>query len=211
MLTRPTVRVFGANMLMQAGYRSLLGMRQLADTTNGNITITPAHFLAGWLHRTGPGAGYADATCTADQLLAALPDLTRGDSFEFNLSSGVAFANTITAGTGFTLVGTTLVAASSLRRYLVTLTSEPKNTHVAVGSTTNANAVLTNIPLTSLSRVGVGMGVSGTNVAGGATVLAINLTAGTVTLSANCTGTADNVAFTFVPQFELRGMFVAGN
>jgi hypothetical protein len=211
MLARIMGRLFGGSQAMQAGYRPLSGRRVIADATAGNITITPAHFLAGWLVRTGPGAGYADATCTADALIQAVPDLTRGDSFEFTLTSGVAFADTITAGTGFTLAGTTAVAASSARHFLCTLTSEPKPTHVGVGSTTNASAILTNISALSLARIGVGMGVSGTNVAGGATVIAINLATNTVTMSANATGTADNTAFTFTPQFELRGMFVAGN
>lgn len=211
MLARIIGRLFGGGQALQAGYRPLSGVRQYADSTAGNITITAAMFAAGWLHRTGPGAGYGDTTATADQLLAAFPDLTRGDTFEMMISSGVAFANTIAAGTGVTLAGTTVVAASSLRRYLMTLTSEPKRTVTVSGSTTNANAVLTNISQANLANIGVGMGVSGTGIGASAKVLAVNLTAGTVTLDVNSTATADNVGITFTPQFEMRGMYVAGN
>lgn len=211
MLGRAILRLSGGEMPAQAGYRPLSGMRRTTDATAGNITLPVAGFLGGWIDRSGPGAGYADATPSADALLAALPDLTRGDSFTFMLTSSVAFANTITAGTGVTLAGTTQVAASSTREYLVTLTSEPKRTKIGAGSTTNASAVLTNIPITDLDDIGVGMGVSGTNVPASTTVLAVNLSAGTVTMSANATASGDNIAFTFTPQFEMRGIRTAGN
>lgn len=211
MLARAIARLFGGGQAQAAGYRLLSGLRVSADATAGNITIPVSAVLGGQLNRTGPAVGYADVTPSADAMLAALPDLTRGDSFEFALSSGVAFANTITAGTGVTLAGTTAVAASSVRDYLITLTSEPKRTRTCQGSTTNASAILTNISQTDLSNIGVGMGVSGTNIAAGATVLAVNLTAGTVTMSANATGTGDNIALTFTPQFEWRGLRVTTN
>jgi hypothetical protein len=211
MLGRPNLRVNGGEIPGNAGYRSLSGVRRYADATAGNITITAAMFLAGWLDRSGPGAGYADTTCTADQLLAALPDLMRGDSFSMLISSSVAFANTIAAGTGMTLAGTSGVAASSTREYLITLLSEPKRTRVCVGTTTNANAVLSNIPAADIKELGVGMLVTGTGVGASAKVTAVNLSAGTVTVDVNSTATADNIALTFTPNFEMRGIRTAGN
>lgn len=211
MLARPNARLFGQDQANAAGYRLLSGRRRSADATAGNITITAAMVAGGYLSRTGPGAGYADATPSADSMLATFPDLTRGDSFDFLLSSGVAFANTITAGAGVTLAGTTAVSASSCREYLITLTSEPKRTRVCVGTTTNASAALSNISIADLSNVGVGMGVSGTNVPASTTIIAVNLTLGTATMSANATGTGDNIALTFTPQFEWRGIRESAN
>jgi hypothetical protein len=211
MLGRPNLRVNGGEIPGQAGYRSLAGRRRVTDATNGNITLPVAGFLAGWIDRSGPGAGYADTTPSADALIAALPDLMRGDSFDLMITSSVAFANTIAAGTGITLAGTTSVAASSTREYLLTLLSEPKRTRVAVGSTANANAVLTNLSAADLAAIGPGMLVSGTNIPAGASVLAVNNTNNTVTISANATGAGDNIALTFTPNFEMRGIRTAGN
>jgi hypothetical protein len=211
MLVRPTGMINGGERPFAAGYRPLAGRRRVTDSTNGNITLPVAGFLAGWIDRSGPGAGYADTTPTADQLLAALPELMRGDSFDLLVTSSVAFANTIAAGTGITLAGTTSVAASSTREYLLTLLSEPKRTRVCVASTTNANAVLTNMSQDDMKNLGVGMLATGTGIGASAAVLAINLTAGTVTLSVNSTATADNIAVTFTPNFEMRGIRTAGN
>lgn len=211
MLTRPNTRLFGQDQCNAAGYRLLSGRRRVTDATAGNITLPVAGFLAGWIDRSGPGAGYADTTPTADALLAALPDLTRGDSFDLLITSSVAFANTIAAGTGITLAGTTSVAASSTREYLLTLLSEPKRTKVIQLSTTNANAVLTNGAISELDDIGVGMLVTGTGIGASAVVTAVNLTLGTVTVSVNSTATADNIAVTFTPNFEMRGIRTAGN
>lgn len=211
MLTRPMVRLNGGEMPAAAGYRELSGVRRYADATAGNITIPAAAFAAGWLDRSGPAAGYGDTTPTADQLLAIFTELTRGDSFIMLISSSVAFANTLVAGTGITFAGTSGVAASSMREYLVTLTSDNKRTKVAVASTTNANAVLTNVALTDLDDIGIGMAVTGTGIGASAKVIAVNHSAGTVTLDVNSTATADNIAVTFTPQFEMRGMRTAGN
>lgn len=212
MLGRPMLRLNGGEMNAAAGYRGLSGVRRTADATAASITMPVAAFLSGWLDRSGPGAGYGDTTPSADQLLAALPDLTRGDSFGMLITSSVAFANTVVAGAGITLAGTTAVAASSAREYLVTLLSEPKRTRVCVGSTTNASAVITNLSDADLANIGVGMLATGTGIgAAPNAVLAVNLTARTVTLAVVSTATADNIAITFTPNFELRGIRVAGN
>lgn len=211
MLARPSATQSGQEGRLPAGVRLLSGRRRIADATAASITWSVNYVLAGWLDRSGPGAGYGDTTPSADQLLAALPDLVRGDSFDLLVTSSVAFANTIVAGAGITLAGTTAVAASSTREYMLTLTSEPKRTRVCVGSTTNASAVLTNLSDVDLQNIGVGMGVSGTNIPASTTILAVNLTARTVTMSANATGTGDNIAITATPQFELRGLRTAGN
>lgn len=211
MLTRANARLFGQDQNNAAGYRTLSGRRRVSDATAASITWPVNYVLAGWIDRSGPGAGYGDTTPSVDQILAAVPDLTRGDTFDLVVTSSVAFANTIVAGTGVTLAGTTAVAASSMRMYQLTLTSEPKRTRVFSASTTNASANLTNIALADLQNVGVGMVVTGTNIAGGTTIVAVDLTNLRVVMSANATGTADNVAVTATPQMEMRGMWGAGN
>ncbi len=211
MLGRPMIRLGGGVMPAQAGYRELLQVRRVTDATAGNITLPVAGFLAGWIDRSGPGAGYGDTTPTADQLLAALPELTRGDSFSLLISSSVAFANTLVAGSGVVFAGTSGVAASSTREYLVTLTSEPKRAVTISGSTLNASGVLSNFTEAQLSTIGVGMAVTGTGVGASAKVTAVNLTARTVTVDVVSTATADNIALTFTPQFEMRGIRTAGN
>jgi hypothetical protein len=210
MLGRSMLRLFGGVMAAAAGYRPLSGRRYYADATAGSITWTPAMLAAGWISRSGQVGAIGDTTPTADSILAAFPDLSRGDSFEFRVTSTTANANTVAAGTGVTLAGTTAVAASTSRDFLMTLLSEPKRTVTVSGSTTNASAVLSNISQANLANIGVGMLVTGTGIAAApCKVLAVNLTAGTVTLDGNSTATADNIGITFTPNFELRGIGAA--
>lgn len=221
MLSRPQVVMNSQEGRLPAGVRTLMGLRRISDATNGNVVWPIAYVLAGWIDRSGPGAGYTDTTPSADQLLAAYPDFTRGDSFHLQVTSSVAFANTIIAGAGITFAGTTAIAASSTRDFLVTLLSEPKRTRVAVASTTNANAVLTNVSVADASAIGIGMLATGVGIGASAIVTAINLstnasavpavTTATVTLSVVSTATADNIAVTFTPNFEMRGVRTAGN
>lgn len=210
MLGRLMLRLFGGTNAAAAGYRPM-GLRRVAlDATAASVTLTPAQLASGYVLRSGQTAAIGDTLPSADALLAAFPDMTRGDTFDFMLGEAEAFANTIVAGTGITLAGTTAVAASSVREYLFTLTSEPKRKVTIPGSTTNASAVLSNFTETQLSTIGVGMGVTGTGIGASAKVIAINLTAKTVTLDVNSTATADNIGITFTPQFECRGIRTAG-
>lgn len=212
MLSRAQVVQNGNECRASAGIRTLAGVVVTQDATAGNITWTAASVMGGYLIRTGPGAGYGDTTPSADQLVAAYPELTRGDSFTFLCSSGVAFANTVVAGAGITLAGTSGVAASSVREYLVTLLSGGNRTRVAVGSTTNASAVISNLSATDIQNISVGMLATGTGVgAAPNAVLAVNLSNNTVTLAVVSSATADNIAVTFTPNFEFRGMRTSTN
>lgn len=217
MLARPQVVMNGQEGRMPAGVRLMAFVRRTADSTAGNVVWPVAYVLGGFIDRTGPGAGYADTTPSADQILAAVPDLVRGDSFPLLVCSNVAFANTIVAGAGITFAGTTLIAASSTREYLMTLLSDNKRTRVAVGSTTNASGNLTNISIADASAIGIGMLVTGTGIGASAVVTSINLSTqngvstAIVTVSVVSTATADNVAITFTPNIEMRGLRTAGN
>lgn len=206
MLGRAQLRTMGAETPQASGYRPLSGRRRVTDATAGNLNIPVAALLGGWLDRSGPGAGYADVFPSADAILSAVPELSLGDSFEFWVTSSVAFTNTPTVGVGITLAGTTTVTANSTRTYLATVLSENRRARIIPGSSTNASPILTALAIEELKNVGMGMLVTGTNIPAATSVIAINYNLGTVTLSANATGTASLTAFTFTPQIEIRGV-----
>lgn len=205
MLARQMVRVLGSSMPMQAGYRALSGLALLA--VNGDAqAVTVASIIAGIVNRTGSTGATADTMPTVTSLLAALPDLSRGDSFNFFIRMPDANAITLTAGTGMTAVGTINVLASNIREYLLTLTSDNKATRVVSATTTNTTLVLTNISATDLANIGVGMAVTGTGIGASAKVTAVNYTAGSVSVSVASTATADSISVTFTPQMDLMGV-----
>jgi hypothetical protein len=161
------------------------------------------------ISRTGPVGAYADTVATAADIIAALAvngqTPNPGSTHRLRILNTVAFINTITANTGVTLSGTTAIAASSWRDFLVTLVNTT-NASIGVGNTTNANATITGLSQTALGLITPGMTVTGTGIAGGTTVIGVNLTAGTVTLSANATATGANVALTFSPTVSIAGI-----
>lgn len=94
-----------------------------AVTATAGATLTAAQIVAGAIMRSGPTAAYTDTTDTAANIIAAIPDAQVNTGFEFTIVNGVAFADTLAAGTGVTLSGTTAIAASAVRRYLLQITS----------------------------------------------------------------------------------------
>ncbi len=107
-------------------------------STAGSGSWSAANMLAGVINRTGPGGAYADATDTATALVGAIPFAQVGLAFRLRVLNTVAFANTITAGSGVTLAGTTAIAASTWRDYLGTITNvgTPAVTLTGIGSGT---------------------------------------------------------------------------
>jgi hypothetical protein len=94
-----------------------------AITTGSGGTLTAAGIVGGVVTRSGPTSNFSDATDTAANIIAALPNATIGQSWEFSLVNTTAFAETITAGSGVTLSGLSgPISASSTARYLVTYT-----------------------------------------------------------------------------------------
>lgn len=161
------------------------------------------------ISRTGPVGAYADTVATASDIIAALAvngqTPNPGSTHRLRILNTVAFINTITTNTGVTLSGTTAIAASSWRDFLVTLVNTT-NASIGVGSTTNANAVITGLSQTAIGLISPGMTVSGAGIQAGSTVIGVNLTAGTVTLSLAATATAANVAITFSPTVSIAGI-----
>lgn len=111
---------------------NLVGNRATAAVTGTTgATLTAAQLLSGVILRSGPTAGYADTFPTAALIKAALSGAEVGMGFEFTIVNTVAFANTVAAGTGITLAGTTAISASKSRRYLCTLTNVGSGTEAA--------------------------------------------------------------------------------
>lgn len=176
-----------------------------ANTTAGDSTLTVSSLLNGIINRSGPGGAYTDTLPTIDQLLAAAPNLTVGDSFTFLHRNTVAQACTLAIGTGWTLGSNTAIAASLVREYLVKIGSH-KPTHIFVCTITNANKVLTNVPATSIRRLMPGMAVTGTGIGASAKIVAVNEDAGTVTVDVNSSASADNIAVTATPTATIEGV-----
>jgi len=179
----------------------------VSDATAGNATLTAAMIFAGIISRTGPGAGYADVFPSATQLLAANPVLGVGDSFEFLLINGVAFANTPTgADAGVTFVNG-VVTASLIKRWMVTILADGQS-QIYAGSQTNASPLLQLTP-TQAKTIRIGMLATGTNIAASSFVTGINTTTGVITISNNATATIALNALTFLPRVEYRGLYQA--
>lgn len=198
---------FGANNVRAAGPGdATMDQDQVVGiATVGSGLWTAVAIMAGIIDRTGPTAGYADTPDTAANILAACPQLGVGDSFRFNVRNTVAFANTVAVNTGVELSGAdTAIAASLVREYLLTCMSNKASQILSVG-TTNASAVLTGMTQAQVDSLQPGMGVTGTGIPASTTIIAINSSNGTVTMSANATATA-TVAGTFFPRFLLKGI-----
>lgn len=177
-------------------------------TTVGAGVIPPEAILAGIILRTGPVGGYADTFPDASALLAACPMLDVGDSFEFLYINGVAQAMTAAAGTGVVLAAPTGIAASLVRRYMITILGDGLP-QVFAANALNGQAVVTGMTPAQVKTLTPGMGVTGTNVPANTFIVAVNQANGTVTLSANVTGAITLGALTFFPRYELRGLYSA--
>ncbi len=184
-------------------------------TTAGDGAVLAATVLGGILNRTGPGAGFADTFPTADDIVSMLDNPQVGDSWTFVYRNGVAQAMTYTTNTGLVAgIGTLNVAASKTRHYQFTVLSY-KRTTIKICTTTNANAVLTNVRDVDIKDIMPGMGASGTGIGASAVVLGAANGAtpdtSTITLSVNSTATANNIAVTFFPRIQIDSFGVMDN
>lgn len=177
------------------------------NTTAGSATLLVQSLVRGILRRTGPAAGFNDTFPSADALLQAEPDLSVGDSFYFTYINGVAQAMTAVAGEGVVLGSNVNVAASAIRKYLISiLGTGPRQ--VFQGNVTNGSAVISGVSAAILANVSNGQGVTGTNIPANTFVIGVNPVAGTITMSANATGTA-TVSVTSFPRYSVEGLFAA--
>lgn len=173
-------------------------------TTAGAGTLTAAAMLAGIVDRSGPSGNYNETLDTADNLMAANPQFSAGDSFEFWYRNTVAFIATLVVAEGAELVANTAVAASKVRRYLVTILANARR-QVFNASTTNVSPTITGLTAAQAQTLVPGMGVSGTGISAATNVLAVNSSTGVVTLTANATATG-TVPLTFFPRYNIKGI-----
>ena len=189
------------------GERLLSQATLVADATAGASTISVAALLGGITQRTGPGAGYTDTFPAAANLLAAQPELSVGDSFEYTFRNTVAFAMTAAAGEGVVLGSNVDVPASNTRDYSISiLGTGPRQ--IFSGNLTNGSATVTGVPLANAALVQPGQGVTGTGIPANTTVLSVNANTGVIVLSANATATATNALTTF-PRYSVQGIRTA--
>ena len=92
--------------------------------------------VGGVITRSGSIAAYTDTTDTATAIIAAIPLAVVGTSFALRITNTVAFIDTIAAGVGVTLAGTTAIAASTFRDFVgvITSTATPAVTLTGTGS-----------------------------------------------------------------------------
>jgi hypothetical protein len=111
--------------------------------TAGVVTFSASDLLQGIVLRDCNGAGRADLTPTAQQIIDSLTVFGRppvaGHSYRFVLrnSSGGAFATTLTAGTGVTISGTAAVAQLNSKEFMVVINNAgavPAVTFYSLGS-----------------------------------------------------------------------------
>lgn len=137
-----------------------------AISTVGAGTLTAAGLAGGVVTRSGSVAAYSDATDTAANIIAALPNGNVGQSWEVTIKNTVAFAQTITAGSGVTLSGQTVIPPNSVGRFLLT--------YSAAGAVTmqglSVAPISTAMPevATALNTVGAGT-VTAAGIVGGVT------------------------------------------
>lgn len=104
-------------------------------TTVGDGTITAAGIAGGNTKRTGPNTAFTDTTDTADNIIAAQPNVHIGDSWEYTYINNSSYPATLTGGSGVTVSGTTNVIAShKTTRYLVTYTAASTITITSIGA-----------------------------------------------------------------------------
>lgn len=190
------------------------------DTTNTTLAITPAMLLNSTIYVRNPAGVSTDTFPTADALISAMMagsgsvGIPAGFSFRWklvNLSANV-ITGAVTANTGATLVRGTVAAgaagsAAGTKEFLVQITNgTPLVTAVGISSVTGT-AVLSGFTQDQLNRISVGQVVTNAIVGlQGTTVIAVNQTAGTVTMSGNTNSTASNNTITFSPTYTITGL-----
>lgn len=181
------------------------------DTTNTTLAVTAAMMLSPTYVRNPAGVS-TDTYPTADALLSAIlaagAKPNPGISFNWrviNLSANL-ITGAVTAHTGATMVRGN-VAASTTKNFQITLTNVTP-TYTATGIVADGTtAVLTGFTAAQLANLSVGMVVTNSVVGlQDATIIGINLAAGTVTMSTVTTSASSAATITFSPTYTITGL-----
>lgn len=208
---------FGPNpRQFQIGDIPCLAEQLPATSASAALTVTGA-MLANTLINASPAGAAAYTLDTAANIILALlpflappqtPNIQAGTTWRLRHVTTTAQVVTYAAiaNTGVT-VTQGVVNASSVKDFLVTVVNGTPAQSFAV-STVNANAVLSGLTQSQCALLSPGMIVTNA-VAGlqGTTILAVNATAGTVTMSGNANATnVVPVSVSFSPVVTLQGL-----
>lgn len=104
-------------------------------TTVGAGTLTAAGLVGGVITRSGSTAAYTDTTDTAANIISALGATAPvGVSWEVIIKNTVAFTQTLSAGSGVTLSGVTVIPGLSSCRFLLTYSAAGAVTMVGLNT-----------------------------------------------------------------------------
>ncbi len=132
-------------------------------STAGNGVLTAAGLVGKLIKRTGPSAAFSDATDSAVAIVAALNTYVVASSFETTIKNSTIYPMTITAGSGVTLTGQSIIPPLSTARYLITMTSPTAVAIEHVMTTPSTTGLIE--ASTSLATVGAGT-ITGAGIAG---------------------------------------------
>jgi hypothetical protein len=94
----------------------------VASTGSGAITLTAAQIIGGFLIVDCQDAQNA-AMPTAELLIAAIPGVKVGSSFQFQIKNSGDSTLTVVLGTGVTVTGTATVITAEQKQFLVYITN----------------------------------------------------------------------------------------
>jgi hypothetical protein len=209
-----------AARLLQQG--DVMGGAEYYNTlaTVGAGTITGALFNSNLLKRTGPTGAFTDTTDTAANIIAAIlatfvgtgvtlggvggaGGIQPGTTWRLRYINTVAFAMTLAAGAGVTIVANGNVNPSSVKDYLITITNGTP-TQVFTCNT-NTSTSVTGMSQSQTNQLSVGMAVTGSGVAANSVITAVIPGVG-VTLNNATTTTVVNNSLTFTPTISIEGI-----
>lgn len=214
MILKPIV--YDGGLQRQVAIGDVVGGAEVipATLTANAITLTGAIMAGGIVQRTTTGAGTVTVDSAANIIAALsgglnLTAIQSGSTFRLKWIQNAAFTDTLaaTANTGVTVTYGT-VAAGNVKDFLVTIVNgSPVKGTLNTLAITNASAVVTGLVAADAMALTPGMVVTSA-VAGlqGATVLGVNLTNNSVTLSVAANATLSFQALTFSPVLTIAGI-----
>lgn len=135
-------------------------------TATVGTTLTAANLLSGIIARTGPTAAFTDTTDTAANLVTTINPIAYPTSFYIDVQNFTNFTLTLAGGTGITVPANTVIPASSVGEFLVTLTSATAGNLYRIFSGLLSDSILPAV--TNLTTVGAGT-ITAAGIAGGVT------------------------------------------
>ena len=185
------------------------------DTTNTTFSYTAANILQNPVYVRNPAGVSTDTYPTADALISALMQglgmangVPAGLSFKFriiNLSANL-LTGAVTANTGATMVRGN-VLASTTKDFLIQITNGTPAQSFTNLTTVSGSAVVSGFTAAQIALLSVGMIV--TNAVAnlqGQTIIGINATALTVTMSGNANASAATNTISFSPTYTITGL-----